>query len=317
MPRLNEAQIRQALQAAADISARSGRPPSRFGQTGAAGLLRRQRESLLTAALAKTGLDQDKFGQLLADSNAEVARFVDAQRSAAGTRSAAARDSVRKAIDGRREALTQLPPDPVQYFVLNKPFLIWPTLGMELDSTLIEPWNSRAECGLHAGNWGDSEETGHEELTFYFLWENPRDRYSVANVDGFLILNGFCDALGHGGFLWGDRFSKLQVDVTMRLMEWWNQPPTEPPADPSQTQRAVTLSVDTGGFHDITHVEIADVFRAYDLQYRFFTLPPHGVVVIEVSVAASYDLQDGSVDVVFSGHAFDVQSPFVQVALLP
>ncbi|MGO4382883.1 hypothetical protein [Specibacter sp. RAF43] len=317
MPRLNEAQIRLALQAAADHSARSGRPAARFGQTGAAGLLRRRRDALLTAALAATGVDQDKFGQLLAESNAEAARFVDAQRSAAGTRPAAAREAVRRAIDGRREALAQLPPDPVEYFALEAPFLIWPTRGMELESTHIEPWNSQAEIWLHAGNDGDSEQAGREELTFYFLWENPRDRYSVTNVDGFLVLNGFCDALGHGGILWGDRFSKLDVDVTLRLMEWWNQPPTEPPADPSQTQRAVTLSVDTGGFGDFTHVEIADVFRGYDLQYGFFTLPPHGVVVIEVSVVASYDVQDGSVDLDFSGHNLTVQCPFVQVAMLP
>lgn len=317
MPGLNEAQIRQALQAAADMSARSARPATGFGQTGAAGGLRRQREALFAAALAKTGLDQVKYGQLLKESSAEAARFVDGQRAAAAKRSAAARDSLRKSIDGRRQALAQLPPDPVQYFAVDAPFLIWPTLGMEVDSTVIEPWNSRAECGLHAGNSGGSELFGHEELTFYFLWENPRDRYSVTNVDGFLVLNGFCDALSDGGFFWGERFSKLQVDVTMRLLEWWNEPPTEPPPGPSQTQRAVTLSVDTGGFGDFVHVEIADVFRGYDLQYGFFTLPPHGVVVIEVSVAASYELQDGSVDLAFSGHAFDVQCPFVQVALLP
>lgn len=317
MAGLNEAQIRLALQTAADVSARSSPPPATFGQTGAAGLLRRRRDALLAAALARTALDREKSEQLLADSGAEVARFVAGRRSAAGRRSTESRDAMRKVIDGRREAVAKLPPDPVRYFALDTPFLIWPTLGMELDSTVVEPWNSRAECGLHAGNSGGSEQTGHEELTFYFLWENPRNRYSVANVDAFLVLNGFCDAVGHGGVLWGDRFSRLQVDATLRLMEWWNQPPTEPAPESGQVQRAVNLAVDTGGFDDFTHVEIADVFRGYDLQYGFFALPPHGVVVIEVSLAASYDLQDGSVDVAFSGNGFDVLCPFVQIALLP
>lgn len=319
MPKMNEAQIKAALQAARDIPETDrSHPAAAFGQVAAIGRLERQREALFAAALARTSWNGDRFEGLLAESRSEAARFVEGQRSAAANRSARAKEAAHRVVEDRRTALEQLlAADPVEYFALDTPFLVWPTHGMALDSYQIEPWNSRAQMHLHAGNSGDTELTGHEELNFYFLWENPRAQYAVANVDGFLVLNGFCDALAHGGILPGTRFSRLQVDTTLRLMEWWNQPPTEPPAQTDQTQHAVNLAVDCGGFGDFTHVEIAGVFRGYDLQYTSLAVPPHGVVVIEVGVAASYDLQDGSIDVDFSGSAFDVLCPFVQVALLP
>lgn len=317
MSQLNEAQIRAALQAAGSLSGRRHARIS-FAQSAAPGRLERQRDALFATAIAKTGWNRAPLEELLAQSRSEAARFTDSQRAAAGTRSGAAKESVRRSIDSRREALEQLSAsDGVQYIALDTPFLIWPTHGISLESSQLEPWNSRAKFLMHAGNSGGSELTGHEELTFYFLWENPRDRYCVATVDGFVVLNGFCDAVAEGGILPGSRFSNLHVDTTLRLMEWWNQPPTEPPAEPDQRQRAVTLSVDRGGFADFTHVEIADVFRGYDLRYASFALPPHGVAVIEVSVAATYGLEDGSVDLNFSYGDFDVLCPFVQVALLP
>ncbi|MDQ6752281.1 MAG: hypothetical protein M3017_02435 [Actinomycetota bacterium] len=324
MPKMNESQIRAALQAARDLpEADRSRPTAVLGQVAAIGRLERQREALFAAALARTGWSGDRFEALLADSRSEAASFVEGQRSAAARRSAQAKEAARPVVEGRREALKQLtaattgPAGTVEYFALDSPFLIWPTHGMSLDSSQIEPWNSRAQIHLHAGNSGGTELTGHEELNFYFLWENPRAQYAIANVDGFLVLNGFCDALAQGGILPGTRFSRLQVDTTLRLLEWWNQPPTEPPAEADQTQHAVNLTVDCGGFGDFTHVEIADVFRGYDLQYTSLAVPPQGVVVIEVGIAASYDLEDGSIDVDFSGSAFDVLCPFVQVALLP
>jgi hypothetical protein len=45
------------------------------------------------------------------------------------------------------------------------------------------------------GGYGETE-----ELSFYFLWQNPNDKaYAVINVDSYLVFNGFCEIKAPGG----------------------------------------------------------------------------------------------------------------------
>ena len=84
--------------------------------------------------------------------------------------------------------------------MLDSPFLVWTRPLVALDDSTIEPWNSRAKILFTRSNysrgWGTAllEDRGTEELSFYFLWDNPGDGWALVTIDGFLVLNGFCTA---------------------------------------------------------------------------------------------------------------------------
>src|SRR5262249_50145610 len=154
------------------------------------------------------------------------------------------------------------------------------------------------------------------ELNFSFVWQNPSDRFALANVDGYLILSGFCQAGSDGGFFPGDRQSSLTIDVRLDILETWNQPPTSPLPQFGQSQNAITLKTDTGGFGDPGAIEFTNLFRGYDLRYELFIVEPNGIAVFNTTVAVSFGNSDGTIIADFSNGELHVMSPFVLVAVV-
>jgi hypothetical protein len=230
---------------------------------------------------------------------------------------------LRYGVEGKRKALEQLaslipphlPPfSPTGYELIDSPFLIWPTQGVFFDSSHYEPWNSWGKIKLDS-----SKKNGGEELSFYFLWTNPSEGYTVINVDAYLILNGFCSVETGGGFFAGDRTSSLTLSSRLYLLEWWNQPPTSPLMQADQFQNALNLYAESGGTFDFDgDFDAQYIYRGFDLRYTLFLVPPRETVVFEVALNITYSNGDdgGQVHVDFTSGDFEVMSPAVLVATL-
>ena len=320
MAAIKESQIRMALTAAKGISGvrdarwddSAFRPPD-LSERSQISANQRTVKTLLGPCLTKAGCEVEKFGDVLAQNQLALRRVMERRRGEALKRSSSVKETLRQGLNSRQKTLEQLGTlvASPQYELLNSPFLIWPTLGVFFDSSSIEPSNSWAKIKVDS-----DRSSGYEELSFYFLWENPSDRLAVVNVDAYLVASGFCTVGRDGGFWPGERYSSLALDAHLYLLEWWNQPPTQPLPQTDQTQRVLDLSTYGGGFGDVVAIEVANVFRGYDLRFEMFLIPPHGVVVFEVALSISYGNSEGNIHVDFASGDFEVICPAVLVAIL-
>jgi hypothetical protein len=202
-----------------------------------------------------------------------------------------------------------------QRVLLNRPFLIWPSQGLFLDSSEVVPSNSWAKFRMNS-----SASNGYGDVSFYFLWDNPTDKVAVINVNAYLVLHGTCQVGSGGGvlpgILSGDRYSQLWLTANMDLLEWWNQPPTRPYPQTDQSQQALFIHTNTGGWGSVGAIELQTVFRGYDLSYTLMLVPPRGVVVFDVAAMVSFSNADGAIAVDFASGGFQVTCPAVLVTIL-
>jgi hypothetical protein len=283
----------------------------------------RAAEGMLASSFTKAGFEPNKFDEIISQNYVSLRHSIERQKAEAVRRSSYVKRMLRYGVEGKRKALEHLlslappvsPPfSPTGYELLDAPFLIWPTQGIFFDSSHYEPWNSWGKI-----KFDSSKENGGEELSFYFLWSNPSEGYSVINVDAYLILNGFCSVETGGGFFAGDRQSSLTLSSRLYLLEWWNQPPTSPLMQTDQFQNALHLYAEAGGTFDFDgDFDGQYIYRGYDLRYTLFLIPPHETVVFEVALNISYynGADGGQVHVDFASGDFEVMSPAVLVATL-
>jgi len=317
MSKINESQIKMALSAAKDVSAAKDER-RKYANLRQADLLessqirtnQRALENLVASYLTKAGFEVDKFEKIREQHQTELRRILEERKAEAVKHSSYVKETFRYGVDNRVKTVEQLQAPP-KYELLNSPFLIWQTQGIDFPETHVEPSNSRAKFTLHS-----DKSSGSEEMSFYFLWDNPSDKFAVINVDGYLIVNGFCRCGSDGGFFPGDRRSGLVLKARLHLLEWWNQPPTQPLPKVDQIQEVLRLSTNTGGWSDPGAIEFEEVFRGYDLRYELFLIPPKGVVVFEVALSIILWNADGSVDVDFASGDFQVGSPGVLLSIL-
>jgi len=317
-----ESQAKLAITAARDLSAiRENRCVEMFGRSRLsenATILanRHASQQLLGSSACKAGFAVDEFEKIRARNQADLRRFAGEKRAEAIKCAAARQHALIESIDYRRKGLGVLqatPPSPF-YVTLEKPFLIWATHPYLLGDTHVEPWNSWAKFKFDSGST-----YGAEQFTFYYLWENPSDRYAVVNIDGYIIVNGHCQVGQDGGNFPGDRFASVALTAQLFPLEWWNQPPTSPLQQADQTQLAFSLRTqEPAGFFDPGEIDAANAFRGCDVRYSLFVLPPHGVTVIEVALTASWGTgtDGGHVFLDFDTGDFKVMSPFVLIAVL-
>ncbi|HZO86709.1 MAG TPA: hypothetical protein VFB38_00115 [Chthonomonadaceae bacterium] len=326
MPGMNEAQIKAALAAAKGLdAAREARRNLDLRQANLSQRLpiranRRAVGNLLTPLLTKAGLELDEFEKIRAHNQAELRRLLEQQKAEAIQQSSSVKRTLRSEVASLHKLLQQVttlaPPDapPTSqpfYVLLETPFLIWPTHGIFLDDSHVEPVNSWAKISLSSG-----ESAGYEELGFYFLWENPSDRVAVINVDAYIAVNGFCSAGANGGTFPDDRHSSLVLNVRLNPWQWWDQPPTQPMPQGDQSQQVLSLYAFAGGWFDVGDIEVQSIFRGYDLSYTSFIIPPNGVVVFETTLSISYGNSEGFVQVDLASGDFEVLCPAVLIAIL-
>lgn len=230
----------------------------------------------------------------------------------------------RQGITDRLEATRLLssigaPFTPAQ-ITLDTPFLIWALRdGMGASNILVD---SQIVKG---GSWAkiSSSAEGNEILAddtvnFYFFWQNFTGQPAVVNVESFLMLDGFCKADGYGswtGTLNGDAF--VNVDATLSLLEWWNQPPTTPLQEPGQTAKVVDLLESKGTWKvwgSSTGATEA-VSNNYHVYYDTFYVPQNGVAIFEVGVQVFLWGIFGKCTVDFATDQFIIICPYLQLEI--
>jgi hypothetical protein len=254
------------------------------------------------------------------------------ERAIAIERSSSVLKTFVRGIDDRRQALEMLqsrvvPPTPPIgpakptpiYTVLDTPFLIWPTHGMELlDSNLI-PYGSFGKISV------DPDSSGSTELGFYFLWENPTKQSVVINVYGYLAFNGLISAWGieepdqmsSDHHLECSGSGSMGIDAYLRTYRWWDQPPTEPLPEPDQFKHVdavsdLDINVGCGASKNVV--------QGVDPRYTLFQVipSPNGVAVIEV--AAHFYYQANSTDAKssadFNSGDFQIMCPYVLIEVV-
>ena len=327
MPEYDESQIKMALTAAKDLAAardarRQDSPPSQADIHARSEIAanRRAADNLLASSFIKAGFEVDKFEELLAQNRSALRRIAEIRKAEAVGRSSSAKETLRHAVEGRRKVMEHLadvtaPESPTVaapklYELLDRPFTILPTPGVYVHAEQLEPANSWAKITV------DSESDAEDELSFYFLWQNPNNTHAVIDVNAYLVLNGFCQAGSEGGYLAGLRYSSLDLFARLNLLEWWNQPPASPLWQVDQSQHALHISTSTGGYFDDNATESEDVFRGYDLSYNLLLVPPGGVVVFEVALYVRHASSEGWISADFASGDFEVLCPGVLIGML-
>ncbi len=329
MAKTNESQIKNSIMAASNISRIRDERNNLINTQSVpkhSPIIKNQSISnrLLTSYFSKNGLDFDKFDKILLQNQKERELILEKLKADSLTESAKMKNMQYKTIENRRktiETLTNNVTAPYPYYVtLDKPFLIWPTSGLFFDDSHYEPWNSWGKVKLDSSkSSSDNPNLFWEELGFYFLWENPVDKWAVINVDGYLIQNGFCSVQSDGGYFAGDRRSSVNIYSNLRLLEWWNQPPTQPMMQSDQSQLIFSISCYSGDMFDFDGGFNGDyIFRGSDSRYNLFLIPPNGVTVFEIISLISYSngINGGSAHVDFASNDFKVTCPFVLLAIL-
>jgi hypothetical protein len=190
--------------------------------------------------------------------------------------------------------------------VLESPILIWPSAGLVLDSSSIEPWNSTAKFRVQS-----SDSYGSPALSFWYIWVNRGEKFVLINVAGMLVVNGFCLVGSDGGTLPGFRVSAVEIDANLALLDG-----TSTAAQTSPIQPVVFLSTDTSGWFASSAIDWQIVFDGTILRFNELIVPPGEVALIEVVLTVNYVSADGHVDVDFSSGEFNVMSPFAAVTVL-
>jgi hypothetical protein len=189
---------------------------------------RRAKQALLESMLANAGIDQEKFDALHQESETAIQARIAQQMAEADAQSAAMRGTVQRDVENWRHTVEYLKTltataEPIQRFLLDTASDVTATPGLTLDSTVIAPTNNSAKFFLLSTPPGTDE-----AVSFGFTWENTSDRSAVVNVDGYLVLDGSCQAIAFGGVTEGFRLCHLFVDAHLNIQELWNQPPTTP-----------------------------------------------------------------------------------------
>jgi len=258
----------------------------------------RKVEKRLQPFLKKAGLDLkiiEKIETLLVQNQTELRRTLKKGTTQVDQVFARIKDTFRHAIDARVKALevaNRAQPDATPTFILlDTPFFIW----AEPSNWLIDSHVSRKESFAKVR----FEESAKDQLpriphrvSFYYVWENDEsDRTALLNVTTYVVLKGWCEAsVGPPDLRPIPAKATLDVSAELALFEWWNQPPTSPLSQKSQTAQALSLHASAFGPFSSGDTETENLFNGYDLQYSLFAVPPKGLAVFQVSMNTLYNV---------------------------
>jgi hypothetical protein len=283
------------------------------------GATARRKAAKLASTIQPTGKAVKRFDKLLKAHSARAAEKARKWQAAAIEESVA--DA--KLVEGQRASLIRslgvlaeldpTVPSP-EYHLLNTPFLIWPTNSVDLEASEIVPANSwakfRARIEKNRSFFGD--------VKFYYLWDNPTDKFAVINANGYSIFRGTAFVGVGGGIFPANRVASVKLTATLQILEWWNQPPTSPFQQQDQSAEILNLRVSANGFSEVGAIDQRNVFRGSDLRHTLMLVPPRGVVVFAVTTAVTMGTgqDNGLSEVDFASGAFMVGSPAVLVTVL-
>jgi hypothetical protein len=284
------------------------------------GQARPGRQILSLPSTLASGPEAERFRQAQARHGVALRRAAEAARAAAIAGSAAETVRLDAAIADHMQGLETFVADggvaDPQRELLNKPFLIWSTThGLFIDSYNYVESNSSVKFSVNS-----SADNGYEEMSFYFLWQNPSAGIAVINIDAYMVFKGYCQAGSEGGnfpgIISGDRYSQLWVNAHLYPLEWWNQPPTQPYPQADASAQVAFVHTDTGGWADPGAIAYTNVFRGYDLQYSLMLVQPKSSVVFQVQAQISYSNAEGTIVADFASGDFSVICPAVLVTVV-
>jgi hypothetical protein len=217
------------------------------------------------------------------------------------------------------------PAEPV-YARVEKPFLIWAyRLGGPasfLEDPHYEPLNSSATFYTR---WSEDGIGPTDEIVFYFLWVNETGGDAVVNVESHLMPKGtaevYCNERWIPVFGGGFGETKLTMEANLKVLEWWNQPPTSPLQQSGQTSDVLELVMQ--GKFPLTNwgAHLGGVSQViagtYYLHYDGFHVPADATAVFEVSLRMHYYCDTGWCEVNFRDPPESgVVCPYVEIEAL-
>jgi hypothetical protein len=257
-------------------------------------------------------LDKPGLERLRHEHDAELRRLAEENRRRSADRLAAAAQRLDGVVAAERAALAALPLDPFgagSNLLLKVDFIrSWPTPG-----NLRE---SRQQPGVNWAKYAFKSASGslglyQEKVSFYNVWQNPRDVAVLADVLVRLTALGHvaCSAEGSGVGAWFGITGLGKADISARLTLWglWTEPA---PVFLVDSVPLGTVSATGGFFGDSNSQFIASNAHDEDAKdknaiapavtTKGFVVPPRASILIEASLAVDYHVAHGAVDVDFA-----------------
>ena len=208
---------------------KSKRPASAKDPRSALRAIQKKAEAVWADALPQ--LDRKELGRLQRQHDAELRRLADSARRHINEGAAEASRRLDALVAAERTALDALPVDPFGpggNLLLKVDFIrSWPTPENLRDSHQAPGVN----WAMFSFDFGNKSGDFDENVSFYNVWQNPRDQAVLVDVLVRLTANGWveCSADGLGiNVLWGwaSEYGRSQVDVSAELRLWglWEDP---------------------------------------------------------------------------------------------
>lgn len=180
------------------------------------------------------------------------------------------------------------PPIPPQHVSLDRPFWIRVQDDTPTETLLdehFEPGNSWAKIYLQR-----EHDFRFCQLDFYFLWTNTNGADTSADVTTSLTVRATAETTAEPQWLppvVGSGGTEVKADGSLYLLEWWNQPPTQPPWQPQQSQPIIDVTADAG-WPPLPWSTIDDQWQSanasYNLAYEKFLVKRDQSAVLQVSL---------------------------------
>jgi hypothetical protein len=324
MTEIDSPPVREALLAARELSRSLDAPQRARDSTRGRQLPQSTRvRELATEELARMGFDDAALERALAAERTESNRHLEKLKADAVAQSPARAQSLQRLVDARRAALggvVGLWPPATQYLAIDSPVEIWATDGVNLESTTIEPYKSRAQVRFDASLYEHIPgayliDWQYEFVHFYFLWQNQESVSAVVGVNAFLTLNGFGSAQSQGGWFFGGK-GELTLDPTLDLVQTWTQPISSAAPQSGETWNVLDIIADSTGFHTDDQTAYDVVYRGTLLSYQQEIVPPAQYLIIDVALKLGAYVENGEVSADFATGEFYVMSPLVELTIV-
>jgi hypothetical protein len=270
---------------------------------------RRTSEKMVAEFLTQAGLDIKQFQSLQEQRSAEIEHVVERQKADALERASRVQDTLHSSILDQSKALGDLGargdffPNPS--FTLGRPFLIWTTPLLSLDSSSVASFGSWAKFKYATSNLG-----GGQKIGFYFFWRNPFSDYAVINAATFMSAIGHLRS--HAPWNFGVNISGV---TAWALFGLWHGFPNNPTSDEYARQylgqTAAFGSTTSGG-----ETNGASVSAGANLHKTMFAVAPGTYVVFEVAISIDYENDEGDIEADFASGGFRIWCPVVVFSLL-
>lgn len=256
--------------------------------------------------LSSSGTSIAQLQKLCDEYRSEMRKLADQNAAKAILQSTSLQHSLAAMLAAKSQAAQFVPlvPDP-DLIVIPTPFLIWPSLGVQLDNYQIQPYNNWAKLQHQATS------PGSVEVTFYFFWENPRSTDTVFNVDSVMGVNGHLEADDNTGFwVFSHQPTTLGISLELQCFNWEQSETSSIGGDIEYILPALS-AYGPGWPISVGAIVTQDVLRGFDLGATSLLVHPGQVMVFELLMNMQYSMGDGEIKTDFSSGAHQVMCPYV------